>query len=283
MRARTPSALEIAAPRSAWTQAERALAQGVTTTIPDSHRDLLDQPVATLGTLGSEGRPQLTEVWFLAEGGADDGEVKISLNTARQKVRNLQRNPACSVLLLDLANPYRYVEIRGDAVLEPDDDYAFADRLGAKYGPTCGRTTSPATHESSSRSGPSGCTLGAEPRGAAIGEEAVSGRRAWRASPRTSPRRRPRRDVAGWWGCRRWSGRRQCFTPSRTSSCATCSRFAKAASTRARRSELSACGDAIRDSFRPVGRRRHPTGRSHAGGRPRSSAPRRRPGARAGR
>jgi PPOX class probable F420-dependent enzyme len=102
----------------------------VTTTIPDSHIDLLDQPVATLGTVDAEGRPQLTEVWFLAE----DGQVKISLNTARQKVRNLQRNQACSVLLLDLANPYRYVEIRGDAVLEPDGDYAFADRVGAKYG-----------------------------------------------------------------------------------------------------------------------------------------------------
>jgi PPOX class probable F420-dependent enzyme len=103
---------------------------GMTTTIPDSHRDLLDQPVATLATLDPEGRPQLTEVWFLAE----DGQVKFSLNTARQKVRNLERDHGCSILLLDLANPYRYVEIRGDAVLEPDDDYAFADRVGAKYG-----------------------------------------------------------------------------------------------------------------------------------------------------
>jgi hypothetical protein len=32
-----------------------------------------------------------------------------------------------------LANPYCYLEIRGDAALEPDDDYAFADRVGAKY------------------------------------------------------------------------------------------------------------------------------------------------------
>jgi PPOX class probable F420-dependent enzyme len=102
----------------------------MTTTIPDSHRHLLDQPVATLATLDGDGRPQLTEVWFLAE----DGQVKFSLNTSRQKVRNLEHRPACSVLLLDLANPYRYVEIRGDAVLEPDDDYAFADRVGAKYG-----------------------------------------------------------------------------------------------------------------------------------------------------
>jgi hypothetical protein len=99
-------------------------------TIPDSHRDLLTLPVATLATLDPDGRPQLTEVWFLA----DDDELKISLNTSRQKVRNLQRDPRCSVLLLDLENPYRYVELRGDAAITPDDDYAFADRLGAKYG-----------------------------------------------------------------------------------------------------------------------------------------------------
>jgi hypothetical protein len=29
---------------------------------------------------------------------------------------------------------YRYLEVRGDATLEPDPDYAFADRVGAKYG-----------------------------------------------------------------------------------------------------------------------------------------------------
>jgi PPOX class probable F420-dependent enzyme len=102
----------------------------MTTGIPDSHRDLLDLPVATFATVGPEGRPQLSEVWFLAE----DGELKLSLNTSRQKVRNLQQQPACTLFLLDLANPYRYLEVRGDAELAPDDDYAFADRLGAKYG-----------------------------------------------------------------------------------------------------------------------------------------------------
>jgi PPOX class probable F420-dependent enzyme len=99
-------------------------------TIPDSHRDLLALPVATLATIDPDGRPQLTVVWFLPE----DGEVKLSLNTSRQKVRNLRRNPSCSVLLLDLADPHRYVELRGDAEITPDDDYAFADRLGQKYG-----------------------------------------------------------------------------------------------------------------------------------------------------
>jgi PPOX class probable F420-dependent enzyme len=102
----------------------------MTTEIPDSHRDLLELPVATLATIGADGQPQLSEVWFLA----DEGELKLSLNSSRQKVRNLQRRPACTLFLLDLANPYRYVEIRGEAELAPDDDYAFADRLGAKYG-----------------------------------------------------------------------------------------------------------------------------------------------------
>jgi hypothetical protein len=54
-------------------------------TIPDSHRDLLDAQVATLATVGKDGRPQLSALWFLAE----DDIVRISLNTTRQKVRNL--------------------------------------------------------------------------------------------------------------------------------------------------------------------------------------------------
>jgi PPOX class probable F420-dependent enzyme len=98
--------------------------------VPDSHRDLLDSKYATLATNGPDGRPQVSVVWFLA----DSDTVKISLNTTRQKVRNLRRNPACTVLILDLANPLRYLEIRGDARLVPDDDYEFADRVGAKYG-----------------------------------------------------------------------------------------------------------------------------------------------------
>lgn len=97
--------------------------------VPESHRDLLDAQFATLATVGPDGRPQLSEVWFLAEGDT----VLVSLNTARQKTKNLQRHPACSMLILDLANPYRYLEIRGDADLAPDEDYTVADRVGAKY------------------------------------------------------------------------------------------------------------------------------------------------------
>jgi len=100
------------------------------TSIPDSHRDLLNAQIAVLGTIGASGRPQLSAIWFLAEGDT----VKLSLNTARQKVKNLQGNPGASLLIVDPANPYRYLELRGDAEISPDPDYVFADKVGAKYG-----------------------------------------------------------------------------------------------------------------------------------------------------
>ena len=97
--------------------------------IPASHHDLLNGQFATLATVGPDGRPQLSEVWFLADGDT----VGISLNTSRQKTKNLLANPAVNLFILDLAIPQRYLELRGDAEITPDDDYAFADRVGAKY------------------------------------------------------------------------------------------------------------------------------------------------------
>lgn len=99
-------------------------------TVPDSHRDLLDAPVATLATVGADGRPQLSAVWFLAEGDT----IRLSLNTSRQKTKNLTERPAATLFILDTANTARYLELRGDAKVASDDDYAFADQVGAKYG-----------------------------------------------------------------------------------------------------------------------------------------------------
>jgi PPOX class probable F420-dependent enzyme len=99
-------------------------------TVPDSHRDLLDAPVATLATVGADGRPQVSAVWFLS----DDNGVRVSLNTSRQKTKNLAENRAATLFILDTANPARYLELRGDATVVADPDYAFADQVGAKYG-----------------------------------------------------------------------------------------------------------------------------------------------------
>jgi PPOX class probable F420-dependent enzyme len=100
------------------------------TPFPESHRDLLDAELATLATISGNGIPQQTVVWFLYE----DGQLKTSLNSSRLKTKNLAKRPKCSLLILDPAVAQRYLEVRGTATLEPDADYAFAHKLGAKYG-----------------------------------------------------------------------------------------------------------------------------------------------------
>ena len=101
------------------------------TTFPESHQDLLKAEVAILATIGQDGYPQVTALWFLFD---DDGKIKLSLNTTRQKVKNLQAHPECTFFILDTANPYRTLEVRARAQITPDPDYVFAKRFGAKYG-----------------------------------------------------------------------------------------------------------------------------------------------------
>jgi PPOX class probable F420-dependent enzyme len=98
--------------------------------VPESHKDLLQAPIAVLATNGRDGQPQVSALWFLYD---HDGKIKISLNNSRQKVRNLQRDPRCTLFIADPKNPYRTLEIRARASLAPDRDYAFAEHFGKKY------------------------------------------------------------------------------------------------------------------------------------------------------
>src|SRR6476660_8654401 len=91
------------------------------TTLPASHIDLLDAPgVATLSTLGPDGYPQVTAIWFMRDGDA----IVTSLTTIRQKLRNIARHPQATLFLVDPANPYRTLEIRGDVTIEDDPELA---------------------------------------------------------------------------------------------------------------------------------------------------------------
>ena len=97
---------------------------------PKSHQDLLKAEIAVLVTLGRTAYPQVTAVWFLLD---DDGFLKLSLKTTRQKVKNLQEHRECTFFIIDRANPERTLEVRANAELSPDPDYAFADKIGMKY------------------------------------------------------------------------------------------------------------------------------------------------------
>ena len=79
-------------------------------------------------------RGDQTQDLDLAPWDEQEGVLRFSLNTARQKVKNLRKRPEASFLILDPASPYRTLELRGRVELEADDDYAFAGQLGKKYG-----------------------------------------------------------------------------------------------------------------------------------------------------
>lgn len=99
--------------------------------IPDSHRDLLEAPgVAVLSTLGADGLPQVTAVWYLLDGDV----VRLSLVRTRQKYKNMERHPLATLFLLDPTNPYRTLELRSDLSVEDDPDLAFLDRVVGHYG-----------------------------------------------------------------------------------------------------------------------------------------------------
>ena len=87
--------------------------------------------MGVLATVGKDGFPQVTAVWFLWD--EEERVVRFSLNTTRQKVKNLRARPEASFLVLDPASPYKTLELRGRVEIEADDNYSFANRVGKKY------------------------------------------------------------------------------------------------------------------------------------------------------
>ena len=99
--------------------------------IPENYKELLESTtLAHVGTIGPGGEPQNNPDWF-----DWDGEhVKFSQTKARQKFRNLKRNPRVAFSIVDPENPYRYLEIRGTLErIDPDPDYAFINLMAKKY------------------------------------------------------------------------------------------------------------------------------------------------------
>jgi PPOX class probable F420-dependent enzyme len=99
------------------------------TAIPDTHRDLLDGPVGMLATLGPDGQPQVTALWFLFDG----TDVRLSVNETRQKAKNLMNDSRVTFFVADPENPYRTLEVRATADWQVDEDRSLARAVGAKY------------------------------------------------------------------------------------------------------------------------------------------------------
>jgi PPOX class probable F420-dependent enzyme len=82
--------------------------------LPDKYADLLSnkKAFANLGTLNSDGSPQVTPVWVDYDG----KYVRVNSARGRRKDKNIARDPRVSLAIQDPENPYRYLEIRGKVV-----------------------------------------------------------------------------------------------------------------------------------------------------------------------
>jgi PPOX class probable F420-dependent enzyme len=99
--------------------------------VPESHADLLSQPlVGVLTTIGSDGLPQSTALWYLL----DEGELKISVMTSRQKYKNLLADPKATLFIFDPNATGKTLELRGEVEIRPDPDKAQAARFAPVYG-----------------------------------------------------------------------------------------------------------------------------------------------------
>jgi PPOX class probable F420-dependent enzyme len=99
--------------------------------IPDSFKDLLQKKAfANVATVNADGTPQVTPVWVDYDG------THVRFNTAKGRVkdRNLRRNPAVALTVVDPDNPYRYLQVKGRVaeITEAGAD-AHIDALAKKY------------------------------------------------------------------------------------------------------------------------------------------------------
>jgi PPOX class probable F420-dependent enzyme len=83
--------------------------------LPSELRELADnRAFAALTTMLPDGQPQTHVMWF----DVDDDSVLINTEVGRQKHKNMTRNKAVTVTVMDPQNPYRFIEVRGQVVGE---------------------------------------------------------------------------------------------------------------------------------------------------------------------
>lgn len=100
--------------------------------IPDQFMDLMTEKVAfaNLATVMPDGSPQVTPLWFEFK----NGGIRINTAVGRRKARNLDSNPKVALAIIDPANPYRYLQIRGHVIRSTKDGAdANIDALAKRY------------------------------------------------------------------------------------------------------------------------------------------------------
>jgi PPOX class probable F420-dependent enzyme len=102
----------------------------MTVQLPDLAQRLLDAPTcAVLTTINPDGAPQSSVVWVKLDG----DEVVFSTILGRRKTLNMQRDPRVNICAYDPANPYTYVEVRGEVSMTESGGDELINELSLRY------------------------------------------------------------------------------------------------------------------------------------------------------
>ena len=101
--------------------------------VPDSHRDLFVGRAVSLSTLNADQTIQSTAIWVHL---GDDGLLRTSLATARQKYRNLADRPTATILAISPSDQFHTAEIRATVTITDDPHRSFLAQLLVPYGHT---------------------------------------------------------------------------------------------------------------------------------------------------
>jgi PPOX class probable F420-dependent enzyme len=84
-----------------------------------------------VGTINSDGSPQVTPVWTDVQ----DGRIRFNTAIGRVKERNLRRDPRVGMSITARDNPWDKVDVRGRVVdwVEGEEADAHIDDLSEKY------------------------------------------------------------------------------------------------------------------------------------------------------
>jgi PPOX class probable F420-dependent enzyme len=103
-----------------------------------TYKQLLDGNVtAVFAVMGSDGRPNLTPMWFDYRG----DKVLVNVASHRKKVEWIRRTPTLTILLMNPANPYHWASIKCTVEREVSEDdpeegpavTAQLDKIWVKY------------------------------------------------------------------------------------------------------------------------------------------------------
>src|SRR3712207_9522983 len=105
-----------------------------TTNAHELHPSVLElargQNFAALTTLLPSGHPQTQVMWV----DADDKHLLINTEVHRQKFRNVERDPRVTIMIWEMEDPYRFVEVRGEVVekMRGPEARAHIDEIGKR-------------------------------------------------------------------------------------------------------------------------------------------------------